>query len=427
MGLGLLLRSTKYTVTDTVSGATATYTVIDNLSPDWPTSSAYRGAMSIPGAWRAALLISNFLGQVPWHAYRDYGGNPTEKIEPNPPLLDQPNPPDPRMATFSSWALDLLWHGNAFGVIAARNAQNWPTAVYPVPAVSVAVRRVTPFVTSPLPIGSLEYSVGSMKGLGSQDVVHIKGPCEPGAVRGLGVLEAHLNTLNLASDQSRQASGMANSGVPTGVLKSANPDLKDDEALDMKTKWMNNQRTRSIAVLNASTEFTPLSWSPDDLQLVEARKFTLTELEQIFELPVGYLGGQTSSRTYSNIEQDAVNLLKFSFSGHLARFEQTLSLAFPRGTSVKANLDSLLRTDTLTRYQAYQIALGGAGKPFLEVDEVRELENRPPMPEPEIDLSSLLKEPPGGGNSQENLSSQNGHAPGEIGAGQAGRSRFVRR
>lgn len=378
MALGQLLRSTRYNVTDTVTGATATYTVLDNLAPDWPTSSAYRGAMSVPGAWRAALLISDFLGQVPWHAYRDYGSKPEEMLDPNPPLLEQPNPPDPRMASFSSWGLDLLWHGNAVGVVSARNPQGWPTAALPVPAVSVGVRRVTPFALSPLPVGALEYSIGSLKGLSSQDVIHIKGPCEPGAVRGLGVLESHLNTFNLATDQQRQSSGNANHGVPSGILKSSNPDLEDDEALDMKTTWMNNQRTRTVAVLNASTEFIPLSWTPEQAQLVEARRFTLNEIELIFGLPVGWLGGTDSSRKYSNMQQDDLHLLKYTMSGWLARFEQTLSLAFPRGTTVKANLDSVLRADTKTRYEAHEIALKNR---FLTVDEVREFEHKPPLPE----------------------------------------------
>jgi HK97 family phage portal protein len=382
MGLGrLLTRSTKYTVSDTVSGATAVYTVLDGLSPDWATSSAYRGAMTVPGAWRAALLISDFLGQVPWHAYREYGDGPMEKLEPTPPLLEQPNPPDTRMSTFSSAGLDLLWHGNAVGVISARNAQGWPTAVLPVPAVSVDVRRVSPYQDSPLPVGALEYKVGAMKGLGSEDVIHIKGPCEPGAVRGLGVLEAHMNTINLAQDQSRQSRSLANHGVPTGVIESSNPDLTDAEALDMKAQWLANQRERSVQVLNASTKFTPLSWNPEQMQLVEARRFTLNEWELIFGLPVGWLGGTDSSRKYSNMSQDDLHLLKYTMSGHLARFEQTLSLAFPRGTTVKANLDSVLRADTLTRYQAHQIGITSG---FETVDEARGYEDLPPLPEKPI-------------------------------------------
>jgi HK97 family phage portal protein len=379
MGLARLLnRSTQYVATDTVTGEAQTFTIVDNIAPDWSTS-GYRGGMSIPGAWRAAVLISDLLGGVPWHAYRSYGGQPVAMLDPTPMLLEQPNPPDTRMTTFSSWALDLIWDGNAVGVVAARNAQGWPTAAIPVPASMVGVRRITDRgMSSQIPIGALEYGIGTLR-LGSQDVIHIKGPCEPGAVRGMGVLETHLNTLNLATEQNRQARSLSQHGVPTGVLKSENPDLTKVEATDLKTGWLAAQRDRTIAVLNATTSFEPLSWNPEELQLVEARKFTLTELELIFGLPVGWLGGMNSARQYSNIEQDAVNLLKFSLDGHLGRFEQTLSLAFPRGTTVRANLDAILRADTLTRYQAYAI---GLDKGFLISDEVREMEHRAPLPEP---------------------------------------------
>lgn len=338
----------------------------------------YRGGMAVPGAWRAALLLSDLLGSVPWHALRQRAGQPLEMLEPTPPLLEQPAPPDPRMTTFSSWALDLIWEGNAVGIVAARNVEGWPTAAVPVPARMVGVRRVGAESLSQLPVGAIEYRVGTLT-FGSDQVIHIKGPCEPGAVRGLGVLEAHLSeTLALVKEQQRQARSISQHGVPTGVLKVTNPDATEDDLKAAKAGWLTNQRDRTIAALNATTDFQPLSWNPEEMQLVEARRYSLTDLELLFGLPVGWLGGMNSARQYSNIEQDAVNLLKFTLAGHLARFEQTLSLHFPRGTTVKANLDSVLRSDTLTRYQAHQIGLSGG---FLTVDEVRALEDRAPLPE----------------------------------------------
>jgi HK97 family phage portal protein len=375
MGLGrLFTRSTRYTATDTVTGQSATFTVVDSLAPDWP-SSGYRGGMGIPGAWRAAVLLSDLLGQVPWDAWRQPLGRPEVKLEPTPPLLEQPAPPDTRMSSFSSLALDLIWHGNAVGIVAARNAFGWPTALTLVSALSVQVRRVPANDPSPIPAGQLEYKIGDML-LGSQDVVHIKGPCEPGALRGMGVLETHLNTLTLATEQARQARSVTAHGVPTGILKTANPDLTDDEAADLKATWLQNQRDRTVAVLNPSTEFVPLSWTPEQTQLVEARKMTINELELVFGLPVGWLGGMNSARQYSNIEQDAVNLIKFSLGGHLARFEQTFSLALPPMIHARANLDAVLRADTLTRYQAHQIGIDAG---FLTVDEARDLEHRAPL------------------------------------------------
>lgn len=378
MGLGrLLTRSTVYTATDTVTGATATYTVVDNLSPDFPTWGTYRGAMAVPGAWRASLFIAGLLGRLPWDAWRQIGSAPEVKLEPRPPLLEQPNPPETRLSSFRSMGLDYLYHGNGIAIVAARS-QGWPTAMVPVSAMSVSVRRVPRFDPSPLPPGSIEYKIGDMV-LGPQDVIHFKGPCEPGALRGMGVLENHIATIGLAQEQARQSKSVSNHGVPTGVLKSDNPDLTDDEALDMKAQWLANQRDRSIQVVNASTTFTPLSWNPEQLQLIEARKFTLNEIEHIFGLPVGWLGGTDSSRKYSNMSQDDLALMKWTMGDHIEQFEQTLTLAFPRGTRARANQDAVLEPDTLTRYQAHSLAL--AGQPWLQVDEVREdYEHRGPMP-----------------------------------------------
>ena len=371
MGLGAFLtRSTRYDVTDTVTGASQTFTIVGDLAPDWATGE-YRGAVGLPGAWRCAMLLSDLLGSIPWHAFRERAGKAIEKVP--SPLLDQPSPPDTRMSTFSSMALDLIFHGNGIALVAARNADGYPTAIAPVDAAGTIVRRATE--RDPFPAGEVVYQRGE-RVFHHEDVIHVKGPCKPGALRGMGVLETHLDTLTLATEQGRSARAVNGSGVPTGVLKSENPDLTADEAAALKTKWIESQRTRTVAVLNASTSFEPLAWNPSETQLLEARQFSLHELGLIFGLPLSFLGVNAGSLTYSNQESEALNLVKFSLAGHLARFEQALSLAFPRGTEVKANLDALLRADTLTRYQAHEVGIRAG---FLTRDEARDLEERPPL------------------------------------------------
>jgi HK97 family phage portal protein len=375
-GLGrLFTRDVQYSVTDTDTGDSASFVIVDNLAPDW-SYGEYSGGMSIPGAWRSALLLSDLLGAVPWHAYRERAGQPVEKLDPTPPLLEQPSPPDTRMTTFSSWALDLIWHGNAIGLVAARNREGWPTAAVPVPAESVQVKRVETYDGIPFPVGTVAYSVGG-RWYQAADVIHVKGPCRPGALRGMGVLEAHLNrTMDLAAEQERQARSVSASGVPTGIIKSTDPDLDQTAATALKTAWLTSQRDRTVAVLNETTDFTPIAWNPTDMQLLEARKFTLHELALIFGVPLSFLGVEQSSRTYTNQEQEGLNLLKFSLNGHLSRFEQTLTQHMPRGTFVKATLDAILRADTLTRYQAHELGIRAG---FLTPDEARDLEDRPPL------------------------------------------------
>jgi HK97 family phage portal protein len=348
------------------------FNVYGGVAPDWPVS-AYRNGMSIPGAWRASLLLSGLLASTPWHAFRKpVGDDPTPRmVQPQPPVLDQPNPPETRFNTFRSMALDYLWEGNAIGVYASRGRDGWPTSIVPVPASSVFVRRVDER-NYPLPVGTIEYAIGGLSFTPSE-IFHVKGPCAPGELRGMGILESHLGTL--AGAESLSADAHMVKGVPTGVLKSENPDLTDKEAQDLKTAWLRSQRTRTVAVLNSTTSFEPLAWNPRDAQLIEARQFSLSELELIFGLPVGWLGGMTNSRQYSNIEQDAINLLKFTLSDHFTAFKETFTQCFPRGVFVEPDLDALLASDTVARYGAYNTATGG--KPWLLPNEVRAKERMP--------------------------------------------------
>lgn len=381
MGLGRMLnRSIEYKVTNTDTGHTELFTVNGSppLSPDWSTDD-YRGGMTVPGCWRAATLISDMLGSVPWDAYRKIGNRPAQQLLPVPALLEQPSPPETRMTTFSSMALDLIWEGNAIGLVASRDASGYPTSIFPVPASDVQIRRVTPSAFSMLPVGEIEYMVGPIQNLSSYDVIHVKGPCKPGSLRGMGVLEAHLyGTLKLAKEQMRQANGLAGNGVPTGKLTTLNPDTTTEELAASKEAWINAQRTRTVAALGYGTDFVPIGWNAEELQMVESRKFSLQEQALIMGIPPYWLGVEAGSMTYSNAEQQWLDLVKTTLGGHLARFEQKFSQYFPRGSWVKANLDAYLRSDTMTRYQAHATAITSG---FLTVNEVREIEDREPLPE----------------------------------------------
>jgi HK97 family phage portal protein len=326
---------------------------------------AYRGALSIPGVWRAATLISDTVAALPQKAYKDIAGGLTETVPSM--LLDQPSHPHTRIETWSSLILDLVMNGNAVAIIAARDEAGTPTALIPIPACSVGVRRNE--------YGELEYSY-SGRTYTPNEILHIRGPHQPGDLRGYGVLELHLRTLNLAENLTEQAQDIGK-GVPSGVLKSQNPDLTADEAADLKLKWLESQRNRTVAVLNSSTEFEPLAWNPTDAQLLETRKFNLVEIALIFGIPPHFLAAENGSGTYTNVQQEALSLVKYSLQGVISRIEQALSQLLPYGTRVKLSLDALLRADTLARYQAHSLALTSG---WITPNEVRALEDLPPMP-----------------------------------------------
>ena len=60
------------------------------------------------------------------------------------------------------------------------------------------------------------------------------------------------------------ASGVFTSGIPAGYLKSNQPNMTADQAQTLKSTWLaqHGGTKRSIAVLNATTEFHPISICP---------------------------------------------------------------------------------------------------------------------------------------------------------------------
>lgn len=375
MGFGALIRNVQVTQTDTVTGTSITDLIVTGTGayPEWKSAGAYDGGMGIPGASRAVTLLADLAGAAPWHAYRDGPAGVAERVAPTPLLLEQPAPPDHRVTTISSMVMDLVWHGNAIGLHIG-GSDGLPDSILPIPARTVHVTRVAAGSGIDLPVGNVAYQIGR-RWYDSSQVMHVKGPCEPGALRGWGVLENHQALLRTAEEQRRQAGAATGEGIPTGVLTSTSPDTTVDQLRAAKAAWLDAQRTRTIAALGPGTNFEALAWSPTEAQLLEARRFTLHEIGLAFGVPLHYLGVEGGSRTYSNVEQEGIELVK-SLRGHLARFEAAFSAMLPHGQWARANLDAELRADTLARYRAHKMAIDAR---FLAPSEARALENRPPM------------------------------------------------
>jgi phage portal protein BeeE len=91
------------------------------------------------------------------------------------------------------------------------------------------------------------------------------------------------------------------------------------------------------------------------------------------------LGVAGDSQTYANVESRMIEFDRFTLLQWIRRIESTLDAQFPKGTELKVRTAGMMRADTLTRYQAYAVALDNG---FLTRDEVRRLEDYPPLDGP---------------------------------------------
>jgi HK97 family phage portal protein len=333
--------------------------------------------LGVPAIWRGITLISDAIGAMPLHAYRG-----DTLVTPTPNILLRPNPPCIRMETIAAMASALLIHGNYIAVLGEPGVNGLPESFYPVEPNRVNVSRDN---------GRMIYMIDGRQYDQSQ-ILHIKNFSMPGALVGVGILGAQKQALGKLIAINEYASRYFDGGVsPSAILKSANPDLTQEEADALKAAWMSmySSRNRAPAVLNSSTEFQVLSDNAQEAQLIEAQQQALVEASNILGLPAYYLGAPNSSRTYSNVEQENLQLIRWSIQPIAQRIEEALSDLLVRGQVAKFNFDSLLRTDTLSRYQAHQIAISNG---FLTVDEVREMEKREGLDDSENALKDEISD-----------------------------------
>ena len=321
-------------------------------------------ALGVPAIYRGVTLIADAIGALGLHSYRN-----GRMVKPTPQILVRPNPQETRIETISAMAASLILDGNYIAVLGERGANGLPDFFYPVAIDRVNLTRVD---------GRIVYRIDEQV-YEADDILHIKNFALPGEFFGRGIVETQKQAIGKEIAINEYASRYFDGGVnPTAVIKSGNPDLTQEEADALKTAWLSmySGRNRQPAVLNSTTDFEILSSNAQESQLIESQIQGLTEAANILGLPAYYLGAPNSSRTYANVEQENLQLVRWSIQPIAERIEQALSDLLVRGQTAKFNYDTLLRTDTLSRYQAHAVGLTNG---FLTVDEVRDMENRDPI------------------------------------------------
>lgn len=358
----------------------------------------------IPAVARCTSIIVDTIASLPWKVYTGRDEQPTPSWIADPQLLRMDNRAalDPTstdwagetrwsaMDFWCQWILSALWFGDGFVYCPARQVDGQPS-----PLMFVLHPGYITLANGRYWFGNpgteVERDAAGLPELGRPfrrgEIIHLRGvepmryaAADSRSARGSGVLARFGAELGYGVDLRNYAGGVFASGVPAGYLKSTQPHLSPEDAADLKARWVAaHGGKRGIAVLNATTDFTPLTFTPVDAEMIGAGQDFDRHVAQMFGVPAYMLGVPGDSSTYANVESRHRELVQFTLLPWLARIEEVLSAQLPAGTTVKVKLDGLLRADTLTRYQAYATALTAG---FLTIDEVRALEDMPPGPEP---------------------------------------------
>lgn len=293
----------------------------------------------IPAIGRGLALIEGLLMQMPMDAVRG------DVLLPRPRLLQQPDPTRDRAWFVAAQVEDFLVHGNAVSLVTSRDATHWPATVMHLPAEFVDV------VVSTAGIESYWYNGIE---LNSADVVHVRRGADPMLPqRGVGILEQFMGALGRIDKQHRyEESVLDGAAVPSVVVTVANSRPSQDELDAASTRWQEKfgGPTREPVFLPQGMEVKPLSWSPEDSQLVEARQLSLTDVANLMNLDSFWVGGSASSGlTYRSPGPMWLNLLRQTGAPILEQLELTWSQAWlPYGQRITFDRRVVLAEDMTT-------------------------------------------------------------------------------
>lgn len=340
-------------------------------------------AVSLSSVYRAISIIGTAVKQLSIDAYRN-----DEIVDPAPSLVRNPNLDDPRSIFYEQTAISLAASGNAYWLIDRDSSDR---------AINLTIlnpHEVEPQTNAEGRLTGYRWA-HRQKTISARDIKHLKLLRIPGRTKGLGPIQAASAELRGALDVRDYASNwFHDSGQPAGGYWTTKGTLAPQAAKAYRESLTQATRDRAgVPVVGDGLRLEPFALSPEDAQWLESQRFSTTTIARLFAVPsslmLASLDGDAQS--YQNVSQELQGWISFGLAQYTTEIEEALSSLLPRGQRARFNFESLLRLDTTSRYQAHATAISAG---FLTVDEVRAIENLPPLPkEPKPEPVAPAPEP----------------------------------
>lgn len=347
-----------------------------------------RSAMQMTAVYACVRILSEAIAGLPLHMYRyrDDGGKEKATEHNLYHLLhDEPNPEMTSFVFRETLMTHLLLWGNAYAQV-IRNGKGEVLALYPLMPSRMSVDRAKDgrivYIYSR---DQSEANAGkdSQVVLTSDDVLHIPGLGFDGLV-GYSPIAMAKNAIGMAiACEEYGARFFANGASPSGVLEHPGT-LKDPKRVrdSWNAAYGGTSNAHKVAVLEEGMKYVPISISPNEAQFLETRKFQIDEIARIFRVPP-HMVGDLEKSSFSNIEQQSLEFVKYTLDPWVVRWEQSLSRALLTPDEKKTfffrfNVDGLLRGSYHERMQGYSVGIQNG---FMSPNDVRELENLDLIPD----------------------------------------------
>ena len=292
----------------------------------------------------------------------------------NPSWLEQPTADLDRVSWLTQILTSVLLAGNAYLLKGYRDSVL--DSLTPLDPSKVTVQRER---------GRKTFLVSGVQ-FEAQAILHIPGVMQPGSDVGMSPLEAARQTVGLGLAALESGARFFGQGQQmSGVIEDPG-DPPPEKVRETAKAWARHhsgsRKAHLPGMLTGGATWKATGVTNEQAQFLETRGYTATEIAaQLFLIDPSEFGlqaGQGGSITYANLEQRNARKVQVTFLPWLVRLERAFSGLLAKPRFVKFNVDGLIRGDTKTQAETFQIAIGN--KPWMLPSEVRALVDLAPLP-----------------------------------------------
>lgn len=272
-------------------------------------------AMKISALYQGINIICDTIGSMPIYLYKDVDGYQQLIAEDkrNKVLSLMSNTVLSSLNLKRSLLKDLVLHGNGYAEI-IRNGDEIQLEYIP-------YSQVTPKADSTGYYFEVQsYSTDVMgerkesKVIDHSDMFLLIRGNEYNSVTGKGLLDYAANALNLAVEEDTYMTNLYKNGLSAKAILNAKSGLKTNIKEKLKNDLINfysgSSNAGKMLVLEGDFGLMPLSFSPNDMRLIESKNFTITDIARYLNIPKHLLNIDRQQGTYSNITQERLQLLQ---------------------------------------------------------------------------------------------------------------------
>nr|DAS29729.1 MAG TPA: Portal [Caudoviricetes sp.] len=343
-------------------------------------------ALQTTAVYACVRILAEAIASLPIHVYRhtDEGKEQDVNHQLYYLLHDEPNPDMTSFVFRETLMSHLLIWGNAYAQI-IRDGRGQVLALYPLLPDRMTVKRDEK--------GELYYVYQRSeeenpnfkdKGniiLKKSEVLHVPGLGFDGLI-GYSPIAMAKNAVGITlATEEYGASFFANGANPGGVLE--HPGILKDPS-KVRESWnqvyQGTNNSHKVAVLEEGMSYKTIGIPPNEAQFLETRKFQINEIARLYRIPP-HMVGDLEKSSFSNIEQQSLEFVKYTLDPWVVRFEQAFQKALllpdeKKTYFIKFNVDGLLRGDYQSRMNGYAI---GRQNGWLSTNDIRRLEDMNPL------------------------------------------------